>query len=243
MAKKHDNVHTKDVRFVDLEGSQELGKALGSQAAKKIIAYATKHPECTATQIATALQMPLSSVQHQLKVLLQAGVIKTETFSYSQKGRKIDHYTVTDDIIVVLPATTPRSQVTQALKALLPSALVIGGLSILGSILQLSKGTRTNVYLANEYATNGATIAADTAVEEATLEAARSGASSAIQAAPTVAQDTVQNTSTVIKQYVAEVVPQQTSLLAQPEFYLGVLAGVVLVVLCTYTLLRLAKRK
>jgi len=123
---------------LDDERSSKLSKVLGSKACEKIINYLAEEKEASEQDIAHALKMPINTVEYNLKSLLDAELIeKSKNFFWSQKGKKIVMYKVSNKSIII----SPKSRITNKLKSILPAVLIagIGAIAIRYAIEPISK--------------------------------------------------------------------------------------------------------
>lgn len=108
---------------LDDERSSKLSKVLGNKTCEKIINYLAEEKEASEQDIAHALKMPINTVEYNLNSLLNAELIeKSKNFFWSQKGKKIVMYKVSNKSIII----SPRSRITNKLKSILPVAIVAG---------------------------------------------------------------------------------------------------------------------
>ena len=103
--------------------AKELSQVLASKTCKQILDYLGEK-EGTETEIATTLNIPLSTVHYNLQLLKKAKLVSVEEFHYSKKGKEINHYKLENKFIVIAPRTsdTLREILTKKLKNILPLA-------------------------------------------------------------------------------------------------------------------------
>ena len=108
---------------LDDEQSKKLGEVISNPSAKKIANFLAEN-ESSASEIASALQMPLNSVGYNIEKLLDAGIVeKVGGFLWSAKGKKIEKYKVANKLIVISPK---KGNVYSKLKGILPVILISG---------------------------------------------------------------------------------------------------------------------
>lgn len=104
------------------EKAKKLADVLGNKTCKKIIDLLVEK-EASEKDIADFLKMPINTVEYNLKKLLAAGLIeKSKSYFWSQKGKKIDMYKVSNKSIII----SPKNKITSEIKSILPVALVSG---------------------------------------------------------------------------------------------------------------------
>ncbi len=100
---------------------KNLAKVINSEACQKILDALTKKAT-TETEIAKKLNMPLSTVHYNLKQLTKAGLVKSDEFSYSVKGKEINHYTLASKYILIVPSED--TSMLDQIKEILPISVV-----------------------------------------------------------------------------------------------------------------------
>ncbi|MCU0642073.1 MAG: winged helix-turn-helix domain-containing protein [archaeon] len=108
---------------LDDEQSKKLGEVISNSSAKKIANFLAER-EASASEIASALNMPLNSVGYNLEKLLDAGIVeRVSGFLWSEKGKKIEKYKVANKLIVISPKKT---NVYSKLKGIVPAIITSG---------------------------------------------------------------------------------------------------------------------
>ncbi|MCF7910534.1 winged helix-turn-helix domain-containing protein [Candidatus Pacearchaeota archaeon] len=108
--------------------SKKISEILGNKTSKKILNYLAENPSSPSQKdLADALNIPLNTVEYNLKKLIEAGLVeKTKEFFWSKKGKKILTYKLTNKSIVI----SPKKKITSKLKTIAPVAI----LSVLTSV-------------------------------------------------------------------------------------------------------------
>jgi DNA-binding transcriptional ArsR family regulator len=160
--------------LVSLEESQskQLAEVLNNNTSRKIINYLSLHDESTESEIAKKLSIPLSTVHYNLQKLKQAHLVEVEHFTYSKKGREVDHYKLANKYVIIIPKKV--KGIKSALRNILPVGLIILGIGAflqftlrMSSFTNVSSASRTVPAAALE-ATPEAAMMADTAIQTAT---------------------------------------------------------------------------
>src|SRR6056297_2660657 len=103
---------------------KKVSEALSNKTAKKIIDYLSANKSASEKDLSDNLKLPLNTTEYNLKKLLEVGIIKKhKDFFWSKRGKKILMYELSNKSIVSSPR---RSEVSDKLKSLIPSFLVIG---------------------------------------------------------------------------------------------------------------------
>lgn len=188
-------------KLVKLSQASDVAKTISNKTAQNIIEHIGSKKKATASQIASSLDLPASTVHYNIKALVKGGIVDDSEFTYSEKGKTIIHYTLTNNIIVIVPESRDEFSVLNSIKALVPSFIGVGILGLGYALFTTATKTTTSALpLARSFDANIATstsYAADELVQEALPFAAK--------IAP---ESTVQTTSSVFH---------------IPEFFLGLL--------------------
>ena len=69
--------------------SKELAQVISNETARKILDYLGKKNEASESQIAEALDAPISTVHYNVQQLLKVKLIESKEVEWSEKGKKI----------------------------------------------------------------------------------------------------------------------------------------------------------
>src|SRR3989344_9320596 len=121
--------------LVDLndDKTKKLAETITSETSRKILNQLAEK-EDTENNIATLLNLPISTVHYHLQKLQEAGLIVVEEFHYSPKGREVNHYKLANKYIIIAPQKV--SGLRQKLKGILPVALIVVGISGIIKLVQ-----------------------------------------------------------------------------------------------------------
>lgn len=109
--------------------SKELAQVISNETARKILDYLGRKNEASESQIAEALDAPISTVHYNVQQLLKSKLIESKEFEWSEKGKKILYYKLAKKLIVIAPKTS--DSLYNQLKNLIPVSLftaVTGGI-------------------------------------------------------------------------------------------------------------------
>jgi DNA-binding transcriptional ArsR family regulator len=113
---------------LDDDKAKNLGEVISNKTARAIVNLLAEN-EASETELASKLDMPLNTVEYNLKKLLNAGVIeKSRNYFWSKKGKKIHNYKVANKLIVIAPK---KSSIYSKLKSVIPVVFIIGILTAL----------------------------------------------------------------------------------------------------------------
>ncbi|VVB78341.1 Beta propeller domain protein [uncultured archaeon] len=128
---------------MDDERSKKIAEVLGNKTCKKIIDYLSEVKEASEKDIATALSIPINTVEYNLKKLIESGLVeKTKNFFWSVKGRKIDMFKLAKKHIIISPKSK-RVDMTK-LKTILPVIFIAAVLVALILIFSSNPGIEKN---------------------------------------------------------------------------------------------------
>jgi DNA-binding transcriptional ArsR family regulator len=99
-------VMSKDENVLVVQVGQEQATKLATVLANKNcqrIMDALSAKSATETEISAQLAIPLSTVHYNVQQLLKAGLVVSDTFHYSKKGKEVAHYKLTRKYIVITP--------------------------------------------------------------------------------------------------------------------------------------------
>lgn len=116
--------------LVDLneEKTKKLAETITSATSRNILNHLAEK-EDTEANIATKLNLPISTVHYHLHKLMEASLVKVEEFHYSPKGREVNHYKLANKYIIIAPSNVSNKGLKEKLKSILPVALIVLGIS------------------------------------------------------------------------------------------------------------------
>ncbi|MBN2880945.1 helix-turn-helix transcriptional regulator [Candidatus Woesearchaeota archaeon] len=124
--------------------AKKLAQVITNTTSRKILDFlATK--EATESEIAKKLDVPISTIHYSLKLLKEVNLVQVDEFHYSEKGKVVDHYKVSNKTVIISPSTPEGDSFKEKLKRLIPTVLVTG--IVTGFLKLFNDGffSRTNV--------------------------------------------------------------------------------------------------
>lgn len=115
------------------EKTKNIGEIISSDTSRKILDHLAEKDD-TEQNIAQQLGFPISTVHYHLQKLLEVQLVVVEEFHYSKKGREVNHYKIANKYIIITPKKI--SGIKQALKNILPVALVTLGIGVVIKFVQ-----------------------------------------------------------------------------------------------------------
>jgi len=114
---------------MDDSRAKSISDVLGNKTCNKIIDYLSESFSASQKDLSDALNMPINTVEYNIKKLLVSGLIKKhKNFFWSVKGKKIVMYELSNKSIIISPKG---SGMSDKLKAILPAFMILGSMSIL----------------------------------------------------------------------------------------------------------------
>jgi len=167
----------KNFLLLSLEDSKtkKIANIVSNESCRRILDHLLDK-EATESEIAKALNIPISTVHYNLKQLTDAGLLIAEEFHYSEKGKEVYHYKLANKYIIIAPKKT--SGIREKLMGILPAALVAAGAA---GIIQL-----VNNYFSKAAAAVDFAVAKSAMMQESALAMA---AEAPVEAAPLLTQN------------------------------------------------------
>ena len=159
----------KNFLLLSLEDSKtkKIANVVSNESCKKILDHLAKK-EATESELAEKLQIPISTVHYNLQQLMETGLINTEEFHYSKKGKEVLHYKLANKYIIISPKST--YGLKERLKGILPVALLAAGMA--GVIQIVSKYFSRDVLAGDRFMVAKTAEVERAVAEEAVMEAA-----------------------------------------------------------------------
>lgn len=88
--------------------AKAVAKLLSNDTATSIMDF-IREKSHSESQIAKKLGIPLSTVHHNIKKLKDVGLVKSDEFTYSEKGKEVRHYKLASDQVII--STNPLASV------------------------------------------------------------------------------------------------------------------------------------
>ena len=101
--------------------SKELAQVIASNTARNILGLLSKE-DLSETDISNKLNIPLTTAHYNIQQLLRAKLIETKQFKWSDKGKKIHYYKISNKLVIIAPKS--QAKFVENLKSLMPVALI-----------------------------------------------------------------------------------------------------------------------
>ncbi len=217
------------------EKTKKLSQSITNETCRKILNYLSEKEEATETLISKDLNIPMPTVNYNMKLLVENGLVEVNEFHYSRKGREVDHYSLANKMIIISPKKDEK--LLSRLKKLLPVAAIIGVIGYTINFFSKPLQIITNV-IPNEVMAKSTGVAveesigmvAKSAVNEVAIESADSVAPSLMSEASRMAVEQVSNITNNVSNTVTQTI--QVPLLNQTSvlwFLIGAVAALLLV--------------
>ena len=113
---------------LDDDKTKTIANTVSNPTCKKILDFLADS-DGTETEISEKLSMPISTVHYNLKQLVDGRLVEIESSTFSEKGKKIKHYTLANKYIIIAPKGADKQSFLDAVKNILP----VFGLGLLGT--------------------------------------------------------------------------------------------------------------
>lgn len=161
------------------EKIKKISNVISNESCRKILDYLSEN-DATESELASKLNIPISTVHYNLQQLTEAGLVNAEEFHYSQKGKEVNHYRLANKYIIIAPKKT--YGIKEKLRSILPAALIVSGTAL---IIQLAKKYAPSQAFAQDVFIKSAGVAeiSAPAVQKAAEDTAREAAMETVQQA------------------------------------------------------------
>lgn len=120
--------------------TKKLAQVISNDTCKKILEFLADKKKATETDISKEMKLPLSTIHYNLSNLVDAKLVKTDEFHYSEKGKTVNHYSLANKFIIIAPAEEKEGFVKK-LKSILPAFVGVSMISVGIALYQsFSKG-------------------------------------------------------------------------------------------------------
>ena len=231
------------------EKTKKLSQSITNETCRKILNYLSEKEDVTETQISTDLKIPMPTVNYNMKLLVENGLVEINEFHYSKKGREVDHYSLANKMIIIAPKKDEK--LLSRLKKLLPVVAIIGvigyAINFFSKPLQIITNVIPNEALSEssnvavEESTRMAKTFADNALNNVATNTESSGAQILAQEAPkAVVEQTVNTTANLANSTSTQIV--HIPLLNQTAVW-WFLIGAVVAILLVWLFYSIFKKK
>ena len=111
---------------------KKISNVISNESCRKILDYLSTK-DATESEIASKLNIPISTVHYNLQQLMETGLIESKEFHYSEKGKEVSHYKLANKYIIIAPKST--FGIKEKLKNILLVALIA---SAAAGVIQLA---------------------------------------------------------------------------------------------------------
>ena len=111
------------------DNSKHIANVISSETSKKILNLLSEK-SLSETDIANKLNIPLNTVHYNVQQLLKSSLIEVKDFLWSEKGKKIQYYQLSNKLIIIAPKNNSENFINK-LKEILP-VFIFGSIFSLG---------------------------------------------------------------------------------------------------------------
>ncbi|HLD12950.1 MAG TPA: helix-turn-helix domain-containing protein [Candidatus Nanoarchaeia archaeon] len=117
------------------ENTKKLADVLANSTARKLLNYLSTVEDASESELANKLKLPLTTVHYNLQNLKKTGLVEAPAFTWSQKGRPIDRYTIAKKSIIISPKGVTINK--EKMRRILGVGIISGiGATLAGYIMQ-----------------------------------------------------------------------------------------------------------
>ncbi|MBU0472169.1 MAG: helix-turn-helix domain-containing protein [Nanoarchaeota archaeon] len=148
--------------------AKQLAQVVTNDTCRKVLDFLADK-EATESEVAHELKLPISTVHYNLQQLIKGGLVVTEDYHYSEKGKEVNHYKLANKFIIIAPKST------WGLKEKLRKILPIAAVTVIGAFgvelaRRLLSGSISTMSFAAKEAGNAVMRAAPQAMDFAAEE-------------------------------------------------------------------------
>ena len=107
------------------KNAKAVAQLLASDTARRVMDAISEESK-TESEVAKKLGMPLSTVHYNMQKLVEAGLVVSDEYTYSKKGKQVRHYKLASEHVVI--TTNPLATLPTALTGLGLSVAVAAGI-------------------------------------------------------------------------------------------------------------------
>ena len=161
---------TKDNKFLLLslneKESKSVAQILSNDTARKILDHLTEKQEASASEMSKELNIPLPTMDYNLKQLVKAKLVESKEFVWSSRGKEISIYRLAKKLVIIAPKSTSLKEI----KSLLPIAIITAITAFILKVFQQSSRTIAGAKVAiSEAAAQSADSASSMIVESTSI--------------------------------------------------------------------------
>jgi predicted transcriptional regulator len=113
--------------------TKKIANVVSNDSCKKILDYLAEKDKAIESDIAKELNIPISTAHYNLKQLMEVGLVISDEFHYSSKGKEVRHYTLANKYIIITPNKV--NNIKDIIKNIMPAFIIS---TIFSTILYLA---------------------------------------------------------------------------------------------------------
>jgi DNA-binding transcriptional ArsR family regulator len=223
--------------------TKKLAEVISNNTCRKMLDYLASKQDATESDMAKELGIPISTVNYNMKALLEAKLVKSDEYHYSPKGKEVSHYKLANQYVIIAPEGE-KALIGEKLRSIIPTALIMGAAAAIIKLFSggfgIAQETAAPLMMKAAYGA-GAAMPEAAPMEEPMMQASRAMADEAVaEAAPTVQNFAAERAPEVI-----ETTRQVTS--HAPEialwFFIGAVSSVAVYLLIEWLIKKIKRRR
>jgi len=121
---------------LDEKKSKDIANVISNDTSRRILDFLGENDKVAPVEISKKLSIPISTITYNLKHLREQGLIESKDFAWSDKGKKVELYSLARKLIIIAPKGFDWKD---SIKKILPVALVGAvGTAMLGLFSKIS---------------------------------------------------------------------------------------------------------
>lgn len=102
--------------------AKELAQVITNDSCRKILDFLAEKEDATESLVAEQLKLPISTVHYNLQMLIKSGIVVSEEYHYSSKGKEVNHYKLANQYIIIAPKSV--YGIKEKLRSILPVSIL-----------------------------------------------------------------------------------------------------------------------
>ena len=151
---------------------KKISNVISNESCRKILDYLASK-ESTESELASKLNIPISTVHYNLQQLMETGLVSADEFHYSEKGKEVNHFRLANKYIIIAPKNA--YGIKKKLKNILPVILIVSGaalaIQLANNYFSKNIGSAQSIMAARD--SGMSSIAASPSMQKAAIESAQ----------------------------------------------------------------------
>lgn len=107
--------------------AKKLAQVISNDTCRSILDYLA-NKKATETELSQQLNIPISTVHYNLKHLVDNKLVEAEEFHYSEKGKEVLHYSLSNKYVIIAPKGVS-DKFRDKLRSIIPAIAIVGAIA------------------------------------------------------------------------------------------------------------------